>query len=140
MLHCWDEDPLRRPTFTELRDHLEEIMSQGSRYMSFDIDEKNAYYNVASFNSIPSETEDDIDLEEEILQKPPQFLTIEELKKERQLNDESIIIDKDSDWNATIKGFDEKDDKGYASLEEKSTANRYTKPSELLQNASLGIL
>ena len=50
MLHCWNEDPLQRPTFTELRDHLEEIMSQGCHYMSFDIDEKNVYYNVASYN------------------------------------------------------------------------------------------
>ncbi|XP_065684315.1 uncharacterized protein LOC105844212 isoform X1 [Hydra vulgaris] len=56
MLHCWNEDPLMRPTFTELREHLDSIISQGGCYFNFEIDEKNAYYNIASFNSLPFET------------------------------------------------------------------------------------
>lgn len=85
MKYCWQEDPLQRPTFTQLREHLEEIMNQGSRYLSFDIDEKNIYYNVASFKSIPSEDEDDIDIEEQILDRPAHIKAIDELKKERQI-------------------------------------------------------
>ncbi|XP_065664911.1 receptor tyrosine-protein kinase let-23-like [Hydra vulgaris] len=60
MLNCWNKDPLQRPTFTELRKQLEEIISQGGRYFSFDIDEENPYYNVPSFNSIQSETAIDL--------------------------------------------------------------------------------
>ncbi|XP_047133293.1 angiopoietin-1 receptor-like isoform X2 [Hydra vulgaris] len=71
MLHCWNEDPLQRPTFTELREHLEEILSEGDHYFSFDIDEENTYYNAASFNSLPPESNDDV-LEEEIFRKPVQ--------------------------------------------------------------------
>ncbi|XP_065681618.1 fibroblast growth factor receptor-like isoform X2 [Hydra vulgaris] len=66
MLHCWNEDPLKRPTFTEIREHLDAIISQSDSYFNFEIDEKNIYYNVASFNSLSSET--DMALEEETLQ------------------------------------------------------------------------
>ena len=147
MLHCWNEDPLQRPTFTELRDHLEEIMSQGCHYMSFDIDEKNAYYNVASYNSIPDENEDDIEIEEAILQKPPQFLSIEDLKREREekssIGDNEIkMLDGDPVWD--IEAFvDEKQNKPIKRLDSPSDNNkesRYTKTSELIQNANLGIL
>ncbi|XP_065682131.1 ephrin type-A receptor 3 isoform X2 [Hydra vulgaris] len=79
MLHCWNEDPLQRPTFTELREHLEEIISQGDRYLNFDIDEENTYYNAASFNSLSSETGDDV-LEDEIFNKPVQVKSIEQMK------------------------------------------------------------
>ena len=136
MQHCWNEDPLQRPTFTELRDHLEEIMSQGCHYMSFDIDEKNAYYNVASYKSVPDEEDDDLELEEAILQKPPQFLSIEDLKKERdeKLNDD--LDHQDTEW-----GVDALDEKHYPIKRlETECEDRYTKTSELLQNASLGIL
>ncbi|XP_065682049.1 uncharacterized protein LOC100202994 isoform X2 [Hydra vulgaris] len=77
MLHCWNEDPLQRPTFTELREHLEGIMSKGDHYFSFDIDEENTYYNAASFNSLPPESNDDV-LEEEIFRKPVQVKSIDE--------------------------------------------------------------
>ncbi|XP_065662116.1 ephrin type-B receptor 5 isoform X5 [Hydra vulgaris] len=79
MLHCWNEDPLQRPTFTELREHLEEIISQGDRYLNFDIDEENTYYNAASFNSLSSETGDDV-LEDEIFNNPVQVKSIEQIK------------------------------------------------------------
>ena len=167
MLHCWNEDPLQRPTFTELRDHLEEIMSQGCHYMSFDIDEKNAYYNVASYKSLPDEeTEDDLDIEDAILQKPPQFLSIEDLKfkKERRQSSEvekttttpnSAITNGNNDDKINIVGKTPTDCKDPVSwdIEEKpmkkkmiessttsGNGNRYTKTSELLQNANLGIL
>nr|XP_047132656.1 uncharacterized protein LOC100199204 [Hydra vulgaris] len=80
MLHCWNEDPLQRPTFTELRERFDKIMSQGDSYLSFDIDEKNVYYNAASFNSLPAET-DDVALEEDIFQKPVYIKSVEEIKK-----------------------------------------------------------
>lgn len=150
MLHCWNEDPLQRPTFTELRDHLEEIMSQGCHYMSFDIDEKNVYYNVASYNSVPDENEDDIEIEEAILQKTPQFLSIEDLKKEReeksltgeQQQDLEIKMP-DIDTSDIIWDIDEKINKPNKKKEstiDNTKENRYTKTSELLQNANLGIL
>ncbi|XP_065644943.1 macrophage colony-stimulating factor 1 receptor 2-like [Hydra vulgaris] len=80
MLHCWNEDPLQRPSFTDLSEHLEGIISQGDRYFTFDIDEENTYYNVASFNSLSPETDDDV-LANEIFQKPIQVKSIEETKK-----------------------------------------------------------
>lgn len=90
MMYCWQEDPLQRPTFTELREHLEDIMTQGSRYFSFDIDEKNVYYNVASFKSISSDDdEDDINIAERILERPAYIKTVDELRKEMNLKNES---------------------------------------------------
>ena len=59
MRRCWQEDPLQRPTFTKLRDELEEIMSQEETYISFDFDEDSNYFLAPSFNSVPSEHEDD---------------------------------------------------------------------------------
>ena len=91
MLHCWNEDPLQRPTFTELREHLEEIVSQGDRYFSFDINEENTYYNVASFKSCSSGNEADGQIDDELMQKPIQIKTIEELKK---LHEDSVSAKK----------------------------------------------
>eukprot|EP00111_Clytia_hemisphaerica_P017629 TCONS_00052156-protein len=144
MMHCWNEDPLQRPTFTELRDHLEEIMSQGCHYMSFDIDEKNAYYNVASHKSIPDENEDDVEIEEAILQKAPQFLTIEELKKERNdrmnVGDDIKLAEIEQSFEEVWNAFDEKNSiKKLDSSVVSETENRYTKTSDILPNASLGI-
>jgi len=59
MCHCWNAIPSQRPTFTELREHLEKIMEQCDKYFSFEIDDSKAYYNVASFKSIPSDEEED---------------------------------------------------------------------------------
>ncbi|XP_012561960.1 tyrosine-protein kinase receptor Tie-1 [Hydra vulgaris] len=58
MIQCWSDDPLKRPTFTELRKLFEEIISQGDSYFSFDINEENIYYSLLSFHSISSEASD----------------------------------------------------------------------------------
>ena len=97
MMHCWNKDLLQRPNFTQLREHLEEIMSQESRYLSFDIDEKNVYYNVASFKRLPSKDENDIDIEEEIPQKPVHIKTIEQFRKEKEANGHNLDIGKTND-------------------------------------------
>ena len=59
MLRCWQEQPLERPTFPEIREDLEAIMSQGEMYITFDIDEDSNYLLAPSFNSVPSEYEED---------------------------------------------------------------------------------
>ncbi|XP_065679849.1 fibroblast growth factor receptor 2-like [Hydra vulgaris] len=51
MLHCWNKDPLQRPTFTKLRELFEEIMSESGNYFSFDINEESSYYKLFTFNS-----------------------------------------------------------------------------------------
>ncbi|XP_065650910.1 fibroblast growth factor receptor 2-like [Hydra vulgaris] len=58
MLHCWNQDPSQRPTFTELREFFDQILSDGSFYVDMNIDEKNIYYNTDAFHSISSETKD----------------------------------------------------------------------------------
>ena len=58
MLRCWQEQPSERPTFTEIREDLEVIMSQGEMYVTFDIDEDSNYFRVPSFNSVPSQHEE----------------------------------------------------------------------------------
>ena len=35
MRRCWHEEPLQRPTFTELREEFDEIMCQYGIYFSF---------------------------------------------------------------------------------------------------------
>ncbi|XP_047127629.1 proto-oncogene tyrosine-protein kinase receptor Ret isoform X2 [Hydra vulgaris] len=69
MLQCWNEDPLQRPSFTKLRELFEEILSQGGQYISFEINEKNNYYNVPSFDSVLSDANDDT-IKKELLLKP----------------------------------------------------------------------
>ena len=59
MLRCWQEQPLERPTFTEIREDFEAVMSQGEMYITFDIDENSNYFLAPSFNSVPSEHEED---------------------------------------------------------------------------------
>ncbi|XP_065680958.1 platelet-derived growth factor receptor alpha isoform X2 [Hydra vulgaris] len=58
MLQCWNEEPLQRPSFTELRERFDKILSEAIPYFSFDIDETNLYYSSASFKSVPLETND----------------------------------------------------------------------------------
>ncbi|XP_065667576.1 proto-oncogene tyrosine-protein kinase receptor Ret-like [Hydra vulgaris] len=87
MLHCWSEDPLQRPTFTDLREHFDKIMSQGDHYFSFDIDEENNCYNAASFKSLPAESSKDV-LAEEIFQTP---LQVKSLKGIETTNNEATL-------------------------------------------------
>ena len=52
MLECWDEDPKVRPSFSDLRDTFEGLMSENEGYIDFDeINEDSIYYRVPSFNS-----------------------------------------------------------------------------------------
>jgi len=82
MLHCWMEDALQRPTFSDLREHLDTIMTQSADYLSFDIDQENTYYNVASFKSVPSDDEeDDVGIFDD---NAPKIKSVEELKLERK--------------------------------------------------------
>ena len=70
MLRCWQEHPLDRPTFLEIREDLEEIMSQGETYITFDIDEDSNYFLAPSFNSSPREEEEDDAIADEITIEP----------------------------------------------------------------------
>ena len=70
MLRCWQEDPLQRPTFTELREELESIISEGGAYFSLDINGASNYYLTPSFNSLSNEYKGDTDILDEIMKKP----------------------------------------------------------------------
>ena len=70
MLRCWQEHPSDRPTFSEIREDLEEIMSQGETYITFDIDEDSSYYRTPSFNSAPREQEEHDAIADEIRSEP----------------------------------------------------------------------
>ena len=39
MQRCWHEEPLQRPTFTQLREEFDRIMCQDGTYFSFHSDE-----------------------------------------------------------------------------------------------------
>ena len=70
MLRCWQEHPSDRPTFLEIREGLEEIMSQGETYITFDIDENSNYYQTPSFNSATRDQEEDDAIADEITSEP----------------------------------------------------------------------
>ena len=56
---CWQESPDDRPSFSQLRDKLEEMMQVDNPYLDLsNLDESRAYYNVPSFNSANEETTD----------------------------------------------------------------------------------
>ena len=67
MLRCWNECPSHRPTFTILRQELEDIITAGDSYFTIDVDEDNNYYAVASFKSATDENEFNDDLEDGLL-------------------------------------------------------------------------
>ncbi|XP_065661251.1 uncharacterized protein LOC100201536 isoform X5 [Hydra vulgaris] len=70
MQKCWNENPLLRPTFTELREHFDEIIGQENNYFSFDINERKNYYNFASFDRFSTDNEkDDLNLESGLIRK-----------------------------------------------------------------------
>ncbi len=54
---CWLENPQSRPTFTDIKDRLEALISEGTPYLQFDFDDSKPYYNVPSFRSIEDSDE-----------------------------------------------------------------------------------
>ena len=56
MKACWLEDPLKRPSFTDIREKFEELISEGTPYVELNLDNSNPYYNVASFMSVENST------------------------------------------------------------------------------------
>ena len=59
MLKCWSEDRLERPTFSDLRQELEDVISAGDSYCTLDVDEESNVYSVPSCNSATEETENE---------------------------------------------------------------------------------
>ena len=59
MLRWWQEQPSERPILTEIREDLEVIRSQGETYVKFDTDEDPNYFLIPSFNSVPTQHEED---------------------------------------------------------------------------------
>lgn len=78
MRHCWNKTPSKRPTFTELREHLEKLMEDTAQYFSLSIDFTKAYYNVASFNSVEEEDEEIFD--KDYYDRPIQFKVVADTK------------------------------------------------------------
>lgn len=60
MLRCWHNDPVQRPTFAQIREQLEAVMTDGGTYYTIDINEDSNYYLEPSFNSIPEEEEEEV--------------------------------------------------------------------------------
>ena len=58
MLRCWHNDPVQRPTFAQIREQLEAVMTDGGPYCTIDFNEDSNYYLEPSFNSIPEEEEE----------------------------------------------------------------------------------
>lgn len=67
MKACWLTNPFIRPTFTDIRERFETLISEGTPYVEFDLDNCSPYYNVPSFISIEESTDDSLsdDLEED---------------------------------------------------------------------------
>lgn len=59
MAKCWKDKPDERPSFTQLREDLENMMIVDKPYLDFDgLDESRDYYNVPSFYSIEEDEEE----------------------------------------------------------------------------------
>lgn len=119
MLHCWNEIPTQRPTFTELREHLEGLVEKGEMYFSFDIDENDTYYNFASFKSIPSDADDDGDdvFSKDFAEKPIQ---IKPLNRSR----DSSIQSRNSSLKSRASGKNDE-------LKVDINSNRYVSPQSI---------
>ena len=60
MMDCWKKCPEARPTFTEIRHKLEEMMQKDNPYLDFSVlDESRDYYKFPSFNSLNEESAED---------------------------------------------------------------------------------
>ena len=59
MMKCWHEIPTKRPSFTELREDLEEIMTANDKYCTLLIDENSSYYHYPSFKSFSDDSENE---------------------------------------------------------------------------------
>ena len=66
MTSCWNENPKERPSFTELTETFDKIMSETRQYITLEIDGKSDYYLKPSFNSIPSSVSSNSDEEREV--------------------------------------------------------------------------
>ena len=121
MLHCWNEIPTQRPTFTELREHLEKIVEQGDRYFTFEIDESKAYYNVASFKSIPSDDEEDTLFTEEYDEKPIQVKTIDSTNIVLTVK-EKVNVDEPDETNDTARYISPQSLKVFTDVEKTSVS------------------
>ena len=63
MTDCWMEKPDERPSFTQIRERLEQMLQKDNPYLDFSVlDESSDYYRVPSFNSLNGESADDQDL------------------------------------------------------------------------------
>ncbi|CAH3043290.1 unnamed protein product [Pocillopora meandrina] len=94
MRECWLENPFDRPTFTLIRERLEEMMQKNNPYLDLSVlDESQDCYNVPSFNSLVDESED------EVFDKEEGYDLLEEDHKEI-INDKDQPI-KDSNKNET---------------------------------------
>ena len=80
MLQCWNEDPVERPMFKQLRENMEAMISHDDHYIDFDIKADHDYYNVASFRSVESDRDDDV-FEEEFLSRPVQVRSTQQCKE-----------------------------------------------------------
>ena len=59
MQNCWHEVPTKRPTFTELKSTLEQLMSQDTPYIEMAVDKNQEYYLMPSFKSAAESDEND---------------------------------------------------------------------------------
>lgn len=92
MRECWLENPFDRPTFTLIRERLEEMMQKDNPYLDFSVlDESRDYYNVPSFNSLIDESEDDV------FEKEEGYELLEEDHKEKIIEKDQPL--KDSNKN-----------------------------------------
>ena len=88
MMKCWQEEPSKRPTFTELREELENTISDGDLYCSLEVDESCNYYSTPSFNSLPREEEDEAAIIEELMKKPIVLKAVGKFKKSNTKSEE----------------------------------------------------
>lgn len=52
MKDCWEENPENRPTFTRIREELEEVMERDTPYLELqNMDPSSSYYVAMSGNS-----------------------------------------------------------------------------------------